>query len=186
MDIALRKKNLQVIGFLDNESAVGKEINGFKVLGSDIKVTEYVKQDCNFIIGVGQIKSPKQRISLFNKILFHKGKLLNLFATSAIISPSARFGRGVTIMEGAIIGPNVILGNGVIVNTNAVIEHDSVIEDFCHVSTGAIINGTCRIGKGSFIGSGSIIKQGVTVGENCIISMHQGIKYDLLSNSTFK
>lgn len=186
IDIASRMNGIIIIGCLDNEKTIGTLVCGVEVIGSDERILEFTDKETNFIIGVGQIRTPAPRISLFNKILENQGVLQNVVASSALISSNATLGKGVTIMEGAKIGPNVTLGDGVIINTNAVIEHDSVIDEFCHVSTGAIINGGCQIGKGTFIGSGTVVKQKINIGANCVIGMQQSIKNNLVTGSIVK
>ena len=186
IDIASRMNDIIIIGCLDNEKTIGTLVCGVEVIGSDERILEFTGKETNFIIGVGQIRTPTPRISLFNKILENQGVLQSVVANSALISSNASLGKGVTIMEGAKIGPNVILGDGVIINTNAIIEHDSVIDEFCHVSTGAIVNGGCQIGKGTFIGSGTVVKQKINIGANCVIGMQQSIKNNLVTGSIVK
>lgn len=65
----------------------------------------------------------------------------NVIHPSAIISPSAKIGRGVTIMAGCIIGVETYIDDGVIVNMGTAIDHDVKIGQFAHLSVGVKVGG---------------------------------------------
>lgn len=92
-----------------------------------------------------------------------------LFATavhpSAIVSPSARIGKGTVVMAGAVIQPGAVIGSHCIVNTCAVVEHDCVIGDYSAVSPGAVLCGGVRVGEGVCIGAGATVIQCLEIGE---------------------
>jgi sugar O-acyltransferase (sialic acid O-acetyltransferase NeuD family) len=90
---------------------------------------------------------------------------------TAVVSPSARIGRGVFLSTHSVVHARAEIGVGVIVNTSAVVEHDSVVGDFAHLSPGAILCGAVRIGSAAQVGAGAVvipnrvIGAGATVGD---------------------
>lgn len=88
---------------------------------------------------------------------------------SAVISRSARVGRGTVVCAGAVLNPDSRIGEAVIVNTRAVVEHDCVIGAGAHVCPGVQMAGGVKVGEGAWIGIGSTIVQGCTVGARATV-----------------
>ncbi|MCH2072673.1 acetyltransferase [Acinetobacter pittii] len=82
--------------------------------------------------------------------------LTTVIHPSAIISSSARLGRGVTIMAGCIIGVETYVADGVIMNMGTAIDHDVTIGQFAHLSVGVKVTGGKSIAAFEFIPAGSI------------------------------
>ena len=157
-------KKFQISGFLDKRLIKSKFYRDFKIFQENeiskiLKLTRYAH------VGLGQIKSPKLRIKLFQKF-----KTLG-FKFPALIHSSAYISKFSSIKDGALIGINVIInanskiGLNTIINNKSLIEHDTVIGDHCHISTNAIVNGNCFVGNNTFIGSGAIIFNDIKIGK---------------------
>ena len=151
-----------ILGILDKPSEVGKCVFNYRVIGNDDDMIKYV-DNAEFIVSVGQIKSPDLRIRLHNMIESVGGKFATIIASTAYVSKYAIVGEGTVIMHNAFVNAGATIGKACIVNTFANIEHDVHIGDYCHISTGAMISGDCKIGDGIFIGSQSTVFQGVEI-----------------------
>lgn len=92
-----------------------------------------------------------------------KWKFPVLIHPSAIVSRTARIGRGTVIMAGAIVGPDVRVGAFCIINHGASVDHGTCLCDFVHVAPGAHICGSCYIGEGALIGVGVSIVPGTEI-----------------------
>lgn len=92
-----------------------------------------------------------------------------LLHPSAVISPSARIGRGTVVMPRVVINAAAVIGEGVIVNTGAIIEHDCMIGDGAHISPGAVLAGGIRVGVRSWIGAGATVIQGISIGADVVV-----------------
>lgn len=161
-----------ILGILDRPEEIGKKVLNYEVIGTDDDMTKYADQ-VEFIVTVGQIKSPNLRIRLHEMIDRVGGRLATIIAPTAHVSKYAKVGAGTVIMHQAVVNAEAKIGKGCIINTFSNIEHDVEIGDYCHVSTGAMVNGGAYIASGTFLGSQSVVNQGVRIeggGNSLIIS----------------
>lgn len=157
-----------ILGVLDMPEEVGKSVLGYKVIGTDDDIPQYVDKS-EFIITVGFIKNPAIRVRIYNKVKEVGGKLATIVASTAHVSYYATLGEGTVVMHQAVVNAGAQVGANCIINTFCNIEHDAVIGDQCHISTGAIVNGDCTVVERVFIGSQSVLANGITVGEDIVI-----------------
>ena len=167
-----------ILGILDRPEEVGKRVLGYKVIGTDADMAKYADK-ADFIVTVGQIKSPILRIKLHQMLSDAHCNLAIVIAPTAHVSRHATVGEGTVIMHQAFVNAGAHIGKGCIINTASIIEHDAMVSDYCHVSTGATINGGVLIGKCTFVGSQSVVNQCVTIGENIIIGAGSAVVNDL-------
>ena len=151
-----------ILGILDRPEEVGKRVLDYEVIGTDDEMAKY-KDQSEFVVTVGQIKSPALRIKL-HQMLDNAGcQLATVISPLAHVSKYATIGEGTVVMHQATVNADAKVGKGCIINTFANIEHDVEIGDYCHISTGAMINGGADIAEGTFIGSQSVVNQGVKI-----------------------
>ena len=159
-----------ILGVLSKPEEVGRHVLDYQVIGTDDDMEKYV-DEAEFIVTVGQIKSPDLRIELHKKIERVGGRLATIISPKAHVSKYATIGEGAVVMHHAVVNADAKIGCGCIINTFANIEHDAVIGDYCHISTGAMVNGGCKVARGSFIGSGALISNQVEIGENVVVGV---------------
>lgn len=166
IDVIENTGEFHIEGIFDVKEKVGDTILGYKIIGTDDDIKDYIKNENVFLITVGQIKSPALRIKLYKLNL----NFVSIISPRAYVSKHASIGSGTIIMHDSIINAGASIGNNCIINTKALIEHDTIVEDHCHISTNAILNGDCHIGKGSFVGSNTVLREGTSLQENSILS----------------
>lgn len=158
-----------ILGILERPEEFGKKVLDYEVIGTDDDMAKYADH-AEFVVTVGQIKSPDLRIKL-HKMLAEAGcGLATIISPTAHVSKYATIGEGTVVMHQAVVNADAKIGKGCIINTFANIEHDVVIGDFCHISTGAMVNGGCEVGNACFLGSQSVLANGISVFDGCIIS----------------
>lgn len=167
-----------ILGILDMPEEVGNQVLGYKVIGTDDDIPQYVDK-AEFVITVGFIKSPTVRIRIYNKIKEAGGKLATMVASTAYVSKYAVLGEGTVVMHHAMVNAGARIGISCIINTFCNIEHDAVIGDQCHISTGTMVNGGCKVGDRVFIGSQSVMANGVSIGDDIVVGAGSLIRKSL-------
>ena len=74
-------------------------ILGYPILGNDNKIEELKSKKLEFVITVGQIKSPSIRKKLFEKVKLVKGKLPIIISSTAYVSKHTKVGEGTVVMN---------------------------------------------------------------------------------------
>lgn len=171
----------EILGILDRPKEVGKKVLGYEVIGTDDEMVKYIDK-ADFIVTVGQIKSPALRIKLHGMIEKVGGRLATIIAPTAHVSKHAAIGEGAVIMHQAFVNAEAKIGKGCIINTASTIEHEAIVGNFCHISTGATVNGGAKVGESTFIGSQSVINQLVTIGNGTVVGAGSAVVSDLPDN----
>ena len=186
IDVLEEENQFEIAGLIEKGERISNNSLGYSVIGTDDDLKVLRKHYKNAIITVGQIKSPKIRIKLYQLLKELDFTLPVIVSPHAYVSKHAQIGEGSIIMHGVIINANAIIGNNCIINNKSLIEHDAVIGDHCHIATGAIINGEVSVGNETFIGSGAITKQCISIGNNCIVGAGVILKSDVRPNQVIK
>lgn len=183
IDVIESTELFNIVGYVDNESKLDPGLN-IRYLGNDDILDKYLS-DCSLIVGIGQIKNPRTRINIFEKMIKKGAKFPSIISPFSYVSKYSKIGNGTIVMHGAIIQANAKVGNNCIINDRALLEHDVVVGDNCHISTSSTLNGNVKIGDNTFIGSGSIVKNGVNICKNIITGMGAIILNDLIEEGLY-
>lgn len=103
----------------------------------------------------------------------------------AVLSPSARIGKGVAIMAGAVINAEAVVSDLAIINTGASVDHDCVISSGAHVAPRAALAGNVHVGTASFLGVGSNVIPNQHIGDDVIIGAGAVVISDIGNHATF-
>jgi len=186
IDVLEEENQFEIAGLIEKSASISNESLDYPVIGTDDDLKVLRQQYENALITVGQIKSSKVRIKLYQLLKELDFILPVIVSSQAYISKHAQIGEGSIIMHGVIINANAKIGNNCIINNKSLIEHDATIGDHCHIATGAIINGEVSVGNETFIGSGAVTKQAILIGKNCVIGAGVVLKNDIESNKVVK
>jgi acetyltransferase EpsM len=93
-----------------------------------------------------------------------------LVSPSAILSPTARIGRGTIIGAGCIVASQVSIGEHTLLNRGATIGHDSQIADFANIGPGVKLASAVRVGQGAILGIGSTVIEHLEIGEGAQVA----------------
>jgi sugar O-acyltransferase (sialic acid O-acetyltransferase NeuD family) len=186
IEVILGISQYSILGIVDKDGSATKNLLGHGILGTDKDLELLINRCSNALVTVGQIKSAKIRLSLFERAKTLGFNFPVIRSHHSYISKSAQIGEGTILLHHSLINSSVKVGANCIINTKALIEHDARIGSHCHVSTGAIINGGVLVEDRCFIGSGAIMHEGIKVGADSIISAGQVIRKDVPSNSVMK
>jgi sugar O-acyltransferase (sialic acid O-acetyltransferase NeuD family) len=153
-EVAEQQDHWANIVFVDDCWADNKQIEHYRII-SDIqhlKILEYSQFEAIVAVGNNKIRQKWQQLLIDLGI-----PLTTIIHPHAVISPSAKIGRGVSIMAGCIVGTKTVIHDGVILNIGTLLDHDVIIEDFCHLSVGVKVAGGKRISQQTFLEVGTII-----------------------------
>ena len=169
IDVIEQEGRFKIAGIIDKPELLGSDILGYSVIGNDYDLDDLVKKYQYALITVGQIKTPKLRIKLFNLAIKAGFILPNVVSPNAYVSRHSYIGSGTVIMHNATVNADASIGDNCIINSKALIEHDCLISKHCHISTNATINGGVTIKNGCFIGSSATTKELIAIEENSFI-----------------
>lgn len=186
IDVIEVTRQFKIAGIVLPLSDGRASVLGYPILGSDEDLPKLLKQTPQALVAVGQIKSSKVRIHLFQLLKSWNAELPVIESPRSYRSRHASVGEGSILMHGSVTNANAKIGANCIVNSLALIEHDAVIGSHSHIATGARVNGGVRIGEGCFIGSGAILKEGVEVGAHSIIGAGLVVTKNIPSNTLLR
>ncbi len=185
IDVIRAEGRYRIVGIIDTQENLGQKVSGYEVIGTDENLKVLAKKGGQFLITVGQIKSPKRRMEIYNLIKSCGGNFATVVSPFAYVSSLAKIGEGTIIMHHALVVSHATIGKNCIINSKALIEHDAQIGDDCHVSTGAIVNGTAILTGQTFLGSGSIVNHQVTIAGGCIIGSGSLVVRSIQESGTY-
>ena len=175
IDVIESEGKYEIFGVLDkNEDK--KNLMGYDFLGSDNKLHSLIKKVSNAFVTVGQIRSPNDRIRLFNDLKKFGFNLPVIVSPYAHVSRHAKIDEGTIVMHQAMINAGSIIGPNCIINSKALVEHGCNIGGHCHISTGAILNGGVEVEEKTFIGSNAIIVESAHINSDSFIKAGSLIK----------
>lgn len=180
IDVIEQVENFQIVGIVDVPDKLHQKLLGYEIMATDNDLPQLVNENTNFLVTLGQIKSPGKRIRIFQILKELKAKLPVIISPIAYVSQHAQINEGTIIMHQAIINAGAEIGQNCIINSKALIEHDAVIADHCHIATGAIINGGVTVGSGTFFGSNAVCKEYIEIGKNVVIGCGVKITKNML------
>ena len=164
IDVIEQEGSFNIAGVVEQPAHIEVDnILGYPILGTDDDLSDLKKKYDYALITVGQIKSPKTRKHLYERLLELGFELPVIVSPLAYVSSHAQISQGTIVMHHALVNAGAKVGFNVIINTKALVEHDATVEDHSHIATGAIVNGGVTIGRGSFFGSAAVSKQYVSI-----------------------
>ena len=169
IDVIEQSMTFEIAGIVDVPERLHQKVLGYEIIGVDNDLPRLSTEYKNFMITIGQIKSPEKRISNYEILKNLGAKLPVIISPLAHVSKHASIGEGTIVMHQALVNAGVRVGSNCIINTKALIEHDAIIGDHCHIATGAIINGGDKVGSGTFFGSNAVCKEYIEIAENAVI-----------------
>lgn len=179
----LRAGGHDVVACLD-AGREGQTLGGTPVLGHEMLVLpELASQGVRGVfIALGDNRL-RQKVAAAVEALGLE--MISAIGKSAVISPSARVGKGCAVMEGAVINADANIGDFAIINTNASIDHDCNIGAYAHVAPGSALAGAVQLGDSVFMGVGSRAIPGVTIAAGAVVGAGAVVVRDIDTPGTW-
>lgn len=183
LDILMRARQHQVIGFLDSNPAVhGRRVDGVPILGPLQALPDLRSQGVRgAVVAIGD---NGVRRSFADEIEAMGFELINAVHPSSNIAHNVTLGRNLVIAAGALVCAHCQIGDSAILNTGCIVDHESMIGTAVHICPGARLAGRVTVESGAFVGIGATIIQGVRIGCEAIVGGGAVVIRDVAPMST--
>lgn len=139
------------------------------------------RQDYECVIAVGE---PSSREVMYKKLISEDVGLTHLIDTTAIISPTAKIGRGAIVCEYSTIHTEAELGLNSLIQPFCDIGHDIKVGSHTVLSPYCAPGGGTIFGDRVFVGMKASIMELLTIGDDAIIGMGSVVFRDVPPGST--
>lgn len=185
IDVIEHQDQYQIAGLVGSADELNSQTLGYPIFATDLELGGLSQEFPWALVTVGQIKTPKIRMMLYENLIDSGFKLPIIISPAAYVSSRASIGPGTIVMHGAVINAGACIGSNCIINSCALVEHGAIVGDHVHISTGAILNGDSSVGSGSYVGSAAVIREGIKVGDDCLVGMGLNVRHSLLNGIQF-
>lgn len=162
---------LECVGFLNDRTPVGENIDDFPVLGTFKDAQKFVYDGYYFINTILRIDGQEERIGMFKQMGLTDDRLATFVHPTAYLAPNVVLGPGTVIMPHVCVSSGTKFGRGCLVMVAATVGHDNTIGDFCHIAAQACVGSYLKIDEGVHIGLNSTIREELTIGKYATIGM---------------
>ncbi len=171
-----------ILGYIDdfrgNQGENNPVVSGYRILGTN----DIIKDIDESVYWVIAISNPKAKREIYDSLAGYNLKYAALIHPTAKISKNVTIGEGTIVSYGCIVSVNVVLESHVYLNMRTVIGHDTVIKSFSTCLIDCVVAGNVLINEGVLLGSNCVIKEKKTVGKNSKISMGSSVFFDVDDN----
>lgn len=165
-----------------DEGKWGQEINGVPVvpfINFSKEAMAKIEDEFHtnlFFISFGAMRWRKKVYEFLSQ---NGWEAVNIIHPDAVVSPTAKIGKGVLIECGCLITPSPVIGNNVLVNTGSQVNHDNIVEDHVYIASGVILSGGVTIGNNTLLDDGVIVTLGTKVGKDSLIGAGAVVTKDI-------
>ncbi|MEW7278493.1 acetyltransferase [Aquimarina sp. 2201CG1-2-11] len=158
-----------IYGLVDSFKPKGIKVHGYKILGPEDEIRNLAEKGIKR--GIIAIGDNWIRYTMSKKIrqIVKDFEFITVIHPTAIVSNSAKIGKGTAILIAVKINADAQIGDNCIVNTNSSFGHDSVLGDFSSIAPGVTVGGNVTIGFCSAISLGANLIQGICIGNHSVI-----------------
>ena len=151
----------------DTPTLLGQMINGIPVTGGLASLQGRRGDTISAVVTLG---NPVARLRIAHRLEEMGIPFLNAIHPSAVVSPSARIGKGVTVEPFAVVCPNAVVGDHIPIMAGAMVGHDVTVADGATITASAIVGARARVGRGAFICTRATIMNRVAIGDGSVVA----------------
>ena len=161
-----------LLGFISPDGKMTGEIrNGYRVLGSVEKLAEH-----NEALIVPEFEWPRSAPVPFER-------MISLVDPTALVSRTAKLGRGSVIYPNCFVGHNATIGDYVFCLSGCAINHDGIIEDRVTLASHVSLAGFVHVEADCYLGQACTVRQHIQIGKGSLIGMGSVVVKDVSPNS---
>lgn len=157
---------IDVKGFLDDKDDALDGLEGeWPPIISAVESYEIQSEDV-FFCALGDAHWRKH----YAEIITNKGgHFINIIHRTALVSPVATIGEGVTIGAFTTISPNVKIGNHVMIQAFDDLGHDSEVGSYASIEAYVFLGGYAKVGEMATMHTKSSIIPHKSIGKGCVV-----------------
>ncbi|MEM9367695.1 MAG: acetyltransferase [Planctomycetota bacterium] len=133
-------------------------------------------EDAGFIVSMANLEVRLKCIATAEKVGLQP---LSVVHPLAVVSPSAKLGKGSYVAAHAVVSARAAVGRHCILNFHALVGHDANVGAHVRLHPGAKLGGACQIGDRVLVGANSFVLQGRTIGSDSIVDAMTYVNADL-------
>lgn len=181
VDEAARAQGWRVAGFVDDDE--GAVLGGSLPRQGSLRDARALvaRGGLAWVLSMGGIDTRARAIEAMREV---EGLAAVVVHPAAVVSASARVGRGTFIGVRAIVQAGARLGAHAIVNTGAIVEHECDVGENVHLAPGSILGGRSVVGAGTLVGLGACVLPGVRIGRGCVVGAGATVLRDVDDGTT--
>lgn len=141
------------------EAGVGEERNGHPVLGSPDAIAQHPGADL-----IAEYEWPRETPVPMER-------LVSIVDPTAVVSETARIGRGCVVYPHCFIGLNARLGDFVFCLSGCVVNHDVILEDRVTLASHVSLAGEVHVEADCYLGQACTVRQRLRIGRGSLIGM---------------
>ena len=170
VDIILKNKEYNIIGYLDSFKPINKTVYGYDIIGDLDSLPELIAEHSieGIVIAIGDNYTRQHAYELISDIVTDID-FVSAVHPSAVLAHDIIIPRGTVIMAGAVLNADCKIGEFCILNTLSSLGHDSTMANFSSLASGVTIGGNVHIGLNSAICLKAAIIQNVSIGDHTVI-----------------
>lgn len=157
------------LGFADDDPSLwGQEVCGLPVIGPIAGARDVQARCVNAVGGPGNFWI---RPAIVERSGVPRQRFETLVHPSAVVSPSARIGRGSVLFAHVVVGAHATVGDHVLLLPTAVVSHDAMVGSHTCITAGVCLSSRVSIGEASYLGTGACVKGSVRIGRRALVGM---------------
>lgn len=170
-------EDIELLGFLNDNEPIGKEIGDFekkiKVIGKSEDVHDFIADENAYaFIAYLVMKNKKASYEKIKSLNIPSGKFINLIHPTAIVPEGyCKIGNGVLFAPLSQLSPDTTVSNNCILLPNSFLGHNSFMDEYSSIATNSVVGAHVHIGKGVHIGSNATIRETVKIGDYSFVGM---------------
>jgi sugar O-acyltransferase (sialic acid O-acetyltransferase NeuD family) len=161
---------IAVLGFLNDEIAVGERIGGFPVVGR-FEDWRRVVAGVRFVAAFPFPGAARARHARLRSLGIPDERWETIRHPSAQIAPSAALGRGCYVAANVVVEHGAVVGAHAILRAGAYVSHDVRIGEFAFVGPSATLLGRSVLGEGAHVGANAVCREKTNVGAYALIGI---------------
>ena len=171
-DINTVNKQWDILGFLNDGDLV--QVNGYPVIGKvEKEVIDYYlnDQDVYFFYSLISLSLNHRHLPKLLDLQIPEDRFATLIHPTAVVSTSAKIGRGVVIQPFVSVGPNTQIGNCVQIFAQALIGHGAKLDDYSYVANNACVGAEVHLKEGAYLGTNATTREFISLGRWSVTGM---------------